>query len=117
MPGAQWNGATLDGAFLNKISGRKLALIDTKLFRVKLMNADLEEARMGLAKFERCRMTALRSTGALAEGAEFMDCNLGGVEFSRARLRRASFIRCNMGGARFNNAQLEECYFRDCNLS
>jgi uncharacterized protein YjbI with pentapeptide repeats len=135
--GASWSGihAGPDASYSGTAS--ECEVIGSRLDRVRLTGAELDESRFVDVVFEdcelsaaalerttlmrvlfhRCRMSGLIATGIKAEDLRFADCKIDGANFRGSTLERCAFEDCDLAGADFYHTRISVGAFRRCRLT
>ncbi len=124
-PGVNWQRCIFDGLDISQVdlSGARLRdtsfyranltgsdLSNASAFKVKFVNAVLEEAKLDGAKLSEADFTKANLTGASLKGADlrrvrFFDAILRQADLSDARLSGADFTRADLTGATWTDGK------------
>jgi len=108
----RWQGGTLSGSKLTKLTATDQQFTNTDLALVKMPEASLTRVRL-----EQCRLSGIDLAGATAQQVEVVDAIADYASWRMARLKQVRFDRCRLTSADFTGARFEQVVFRQCDLT
>lgn len=108
----RWQGGTLSGTTLTKLTASDQSFAHTDLALVKAAESSLTRVR-----FDQCRLSGLDLAGATVQQVEVDDAIADYLSARMSRLKQVRFERCRLAHADFSGATFDQVVFRECDLT
>jgi uncharacterized protein YjbI with pentapeptide repeats len=127
LNGSDFSGQAAEGLVFEDVLMRRVALVETRLERLRMLDVKVEasdcsgavwdRARLRRLTFTECRMVGIQLVETDLQDIEFVRCTLAGGLFIGAACRSISFRECVLREASFESAELAGARFTDCDLT
>lgn len=109
---ANFSGAMLIAAQMDKVLLQGATLVGTKLQNASLNGAQFQHAWLNFAKFQDAKLNQAQFQEANLDGAQFQSAKLNEAQFQGAWLNEAEFQNADLNRAKFHDASLEGAQFQ-----
>jgi len=115
-PDVRFQEAVFTECIMRRVSCPGLKLLDVRIDRCDMSNADWHEARIQRTALNSSQLTGINLGDAKLDHALFSQCKIDLGVFQRADFGVGVFSNCSLVEANFEDADLRHVMFDNCNL-